>query len=131
MKISSFKDLEIWKEAKEIVVSIYKLTNDNKFKYDFSFKDQIRRSAVSIPSNIAEGFERDNNNELVHFLRIAKGSCAELSTQIEIAYEIIYLDKYKYDNISSKLIILNSKIGKFISYLLTNKKIYKPNKLTR
>lgn len=91
MKINSFKELEIWKKGIEIVVLIFKITNNNKFSLDFSFRDQIRRSAILIPSNIAEGFERDNNNEFVRFLRITKGSCGGLITQLEIAKNVLII----------------------------------------
>lgn len=121
MKIKSFRDLEIWKEVKRIAIIIFRITSNNKFKYDFNFRDQIRRSSVSIASNISEGFERDNNNELIRFLKIAKGSCAELITQIEIATEINHLEKEKSSYLIKDLEILNAKIGKFISYLLKNK----------
>lgn len=97
MKINNFKELEIWKKGIEIVILIFKITNNSKFSLDFSFRDQIRKSAISIPSNIAEGFERDNNNEFIRFLRIAKGSCGELITQLEIAKNINYL---KEENVS-------------------------------
>lgn len=120
MKIKSFRDLEIWIEAKKIVIDVFKITNSDKFKWDLSLKDQIRKSAVSIPSNISEGFERDSNNELIHYLRIAKGSCAELITQLEIAIEIRYLEKKSTLFIIKQLEVLNARIGKFISYLLKN-----------
>lgn len=69
-----FKELIVWKDAKSLAVAIYKITNQEPFLKDFGFKDQIRRAAVSIPSNIAEGDERDTDKEAVRFLFIAKGS---------------------------------------------------------
>jgi four helix bundle protein len=77
-KVKSFEDLTVWKEAMQLVVSIYTEFKNNT---DYGFKDQIQRSAVSIPSNIAEGYERQSNKEFIHFLFIAKGSSGELQTQ--------------------------------------------------
>ncbi len=76
-KIEKFEDLVIWQDGVTIAVEIYALFNNSK---DFGFRDQIQRSSVSIPSNIAEGYDRQTNNEFIRFLRIAKGSCAELRT---------------------------------------------------
>ncbi|MDP2754484.1 MAG: four helix bundle protein [Nitrospirota bacterium] len=85
-----FEDLEVWQKAYRVVVEIYKSFSKCK---DYSFRGQITRSAVSIPSNIAEGFERNSNKEFIHYLYIAKGSCGELRTQLCIAVEIGYLLK--------------------------------------
>jgi four helix bundle protein len=87
--IKYFEDLDIWKEGMRLTVSIYKLLKECK---DFGFKDQIQRAAVSIPSNIAEGFERQTNKEFIQFLYIAKGSCGELRTQLYLAQELRYID---------------------------------------
>ena len=88
--VKSFEDLDVWKEAVKLAVDIYKSLKDYK---DYSLKDQIQRSAVSISSNIAEGFERDTNKEFFRYLYIARGSSAELRTQIYIAIAIQILDK--------------------------------------
>jgi len=88
-----FRDLKVWQRSKELAVKIYSITGDGKFKTDFGLRDQLRRASVSIPSNIAEGDERDTDREAVRYLYIAKGSAAELLTQLIIAHEIQYLDK--------------------------------------
>ena len=75
--IQKFEDLEAWKIAREVTRDIYKLSSKGEFIKDFGLRDQIRRSAVSIMSNIAEGFERDGDKEFVQFLSIAKGSAGE------------------------------------------------------
>ncbi len=84
-KIEKFEDLQIWQDSVTIAVEIYALFKDSK---DFGFRDQIQRSSVSIPSNIAEGYDRQTNNEFIRFLRIAKASCAELRTQLIIAQRV-------------------------------------------
>ena len=81
-----FENLEVWKRAKELSVSIYRSMANLK---DFGFKDQITRSSLSIPSNIAEGMERSTEKEKARFLEIARGSAAELRTQIMIGIEYI------------------------------------------
>lgn len=84
-KIEKFEDLNIWQEGVEMAVDVYALFQDSK---DFGFRDQIQRSAISIPSNIAEGYDRQSNNEFIRFLKIAKASCAELRTQLIIAQRV-------------------------------------------
>ena len=84
-KIEKFEDLKIWQDSVTIAVDIYALFKKSK---DFGFRDQIRRSSVSVPSNIAEGYDRQTNNEFIRFLRIAKASCAELRTQLIIAQRV-------------------------------------------
>ena len=81
-KIEKFEDLNVWIEGMNLAVDIYKSFVNCK---DFGFRDQIRRSAVSIPSNISEGYERQSNKEFIRFLFIAKGSVAELRTQLYLA----------------------------------------------
>ncbi len=82
--MSGFRDLKVWRKSKKLAVSIYRITKEGEFSRDFGFKDQIRKAAVSIPCNIAEGDERATNKEAVYFFYISKGSLAELETQLEI-----------------------------------------------
>ncbi|KKO19188.1 MAG: four helix bundle protein [Candidatus Brocadia sp.] len=84
----TFEDLEVWKRASRLSANIYKELASLK---DFGFKDQITRSGLSIPSNIAEGIERESNKECINFLQYAKGSCGELRTQIYIGLDIGYI----------------------------------------
>ena len=85
-----FEDMDVWKRASRLSVSIYRELHDLK---DYGFKDQITRSGLSIPSNIAEGFGRSTDKDKRNFLNYAKGSCAELRTQIYIGVEIGYIPK--------------------------------------
>ena len=87
-----FEKLDVWKRSASLSAEIYKQLNDLK---DYGFKDQITRSGLSIPSNIAEGIERKSNKEKINFLSFAKGSCGELRTQIYIGMKIGYLPKDK------------------------------------
>ena len=112
--MGGFRDLKVWQKSKELAVNIYRITQESEISRDFGFKDQIRRAAVSIPSNIAEGDERRSNKDAVRFFYIAKGSLAELETQIEIAFEIGYLS----DKIMKELYDSSQKIGKMLGSLI-------------
>ena len=85
-----FEDMDVWKRACRLSVSVYKEMAELK---DFGFKDQITRSSLSVPSNIAEGFGRSSDKEKRNFLNFAKGSCAELRTQVYIGMEIGYVPR--------------------------------------
>ena len=85
-----FEDLEVWKRSARLSAELYKCFSGCK---DFGFRDQITRSSLSIPSNIAEGYERLSIKECIQFLGYAKGSCGELRTQIFIGIDIGYIDK--------------------------------------
>jgi len=86
----SFEDLDVWKRSARLSADIYRALADLK---DYGFKDQITRSGLSIPSNIAEGMERSSDKEKERFLDIAKASCAELRTQTYIGMDIEYIDR--------------------------------------
>ncbi|WP_024787490.1 four helix bundle protein [Lebetimonas sp. JH369] len=117
--MGNFRELNVWQKSKSLVVDIYYLTNKETFKRDFSLKDQMRRSAVSIPSNIAEGDERNSNKESIRFLYIANGSVAELITQITIAYEINYIAKKEY-KVDKALEDVSKMIKSLINYRSKN-----------
>ena len=117
VKIQKFEDFEIWKLAIEIVKEVYKLTATGKWASDFGLRDQIRRATVSISSNIVEGFERNNNNEFIRFLKIAKGSVGEARNQLHIALAVGYIHQEQYETLNKKLENESSQIGAFISYL--------------
>ena len=88
----SFEELIAWSKARLLTAEIYRLTRQGDFARDYGPARQIQRSAVSIMSNVAEGFERGHRGEFRQFLFIAKGSCAELRSQLYVAYDIGYLE---------------------------------------
>jgi four helix bundle protein len=92
-KIRNFRDLQIWQLGKELGLTTYQLTREYPKSEIFGLSSQMRRAAVSIAANIAEGFNRFHNNEYRQFLYIALGSCAELETHIEISRDLGYLDQ--------------------------------------
>lgn len=94
-KIKSFRDLDVWKKGIDIVKDVYKTTGSFPKQETFGLVSQMQRCSVSIPSNIAEGFNRFHNKEYRQFLYVALGSCAELETQIEIAMELKYVNEQR------------------------------------
>lgn len=100
-----------------MAVDIYQVSEEGTFSKDFGLRDQIRRSAVSIPSNISEGKERETVRELIRYLYIAKGSAGELRTQLYIAHSIGFLNVYQHNNLSERVTTLSKQIGSFIRKL--------------
>jgi len=122
MKVTKVEDFEIWKESIELVVLVYNLIKNTNLKKDFVLTDQIKKSVISIPSNIAEGFERNNNKEFKYFLNIAKGSIGELKTQVYIALRLEIINKHQFEELNNKIIRLSSKISNLITYLRKKQK---------
>ncbi len=116
-KLKSLEELDVWKDGCRLAVKIYKQTDQGKWARDFSLRDQVRRCAVSIPSNIAEGFERNSKNEFRRFLKIAKGSCGELRTQLYIAQAIEYIDTDLRSEIVEECLKISARIQSLINYL--------------
>lgn len=114
--MGNFEHLEVWTEAKNLAVSIYKVTNIGLISKDFGLRDQMRRAAVSVPSNIAEGEESGRNKKGINYFYISKGSLGELLTQITIAFEIEYLEYDIFENLLLKINILSAKLRKLIQY---------------
>jgi four helix bundle protein len=100
--MSNFQELKVWQKAKELAVFLYRLTGQGEFGKDWGLRDQMRRAAISIPSNIAEGDELDTDRQSIKFFYIAKGSSGELLTQAIIANEIGYLKKQHFDHIKKE-----------------------------
>ena len=117
MAVKLFEDLEVWKEARRLTQKIYQLTKNENFSKDFALRDQIRRAAVSIMSNIAEGFERGGNQEFVQFLYIAKGSCGEVRSQLYVAPDQNYLVGTEVGELTNSFKRLSSMISNLITYL--------------
>ena len=127
--IKNFEELEVWKIAMELCTEVYSLTNSDLFSKDFALKDQVRRSAISIPSNISEGYERDGINQFLYFLAISKGSCGELRTQHRIAFNLNYITNNEYNLLNEKCLSTSKQLSGFIKYLRNYKLNEKNNKL--
>ena len=122
MRITRFEDLTIWKLSLKVTRLIYDLTSQNKFVKDFGLKSQIQRAIVSVSSNIVEGFEKNNNNEFIRYLKIAKGSIGEVRNQLYISRDINYINDKEFNYLNDLLLDLSNQIGKFISYLIMKRK---------
>ncbi len=116
-KIKNFKDLKIWQEGIELVEEIYRITKEFPKEELYGIVNQIRRSAVSLPSNIAEGFMRHHNKEFKQFLFIALASSAEVETQLIISKKLRYITKQKLDELSESIDKLNRMIMTLIKRL--------------
>ena len=109
-----FKELIVWQKSKGLAVDIYKLTGAGRITRDFSLVDQIRRSAVSVPSNIAGGDERGSDRESIRFFYISKGSLAELITQLEIAKDVGHLNASEVEPLSGRCAEIGRLLGAVI-----------------
>src|SRR3954471_11222680 len=114
-KIESFEDLRVWQKGIGLVKEVYLTTDAGELRRDFGLRDQLRRAAVSIPTNIAEGFERASRKEYLLFLNIAKGSAGELRSLLRVAYDVGYLDQTTYDELKNDVIILSRSLAKQIA----------------
>lgn len=119
-KIQRFEDLEIWQNAMEITMSIYKLASNGKLSKDFGLKDQITRAAISISNNISEGFEYDNHKDFIKFLRYAKGSTGEVRNMVTFLFRIGFIKEDYHQKLSNELVILSKQLYAFINYLKKN-----------
>jgi four helix bundle protein len=98
-RIEKFEDLIAWQKARHLAEWVYSITEYGEFSKDFGLKEQIRKASVSVMSNLAEGFERGGHSEFRHFLAIAKGSCAELKSQLYVALDADYFDTDVFENL--------------------------------
>ena len=111
--IERFEDLIAWQKARALAAEIYRTTREGDFARDFGLAGQIQRAAVSVMSNIAEGFERGSSAEFQRFLWIAKASCAELRSQLYVARDIGYVGAQEFD----RLLALAEEAGRVIGGL--------------
>jgi four helix bundle protein len=112
--MGNYQDLKVWQRAKDLAVFIYKLTSKGAFAKDWGLRDQLRRAAVSIPSNIAEGDELGTDKQSTKFFYIAKGSSAELLTQMIIAREVGYLTEEDFGHVEMECQATSRMLSKLI-----------------
>ncbi len=115
--INSYKDLKIWQKGIELVEIIYKITASFPQNEQYGLTSQIKRSSVSVPSNIAEGWGRGYNSNFLQFIKIARGSLYELETQLLIAYKIQLISKEDFELIQNLIVIESKMINSFITSL--------------
>ncbi|MBE0616968.1 MAG: four helix bundle protein [Proteobacteria bacterium] len=114
MKIERFEDIEAWKEARKLVQHVYRSLRDCR---DFGFCDQMQRAAVSVMSNIAEGFNRGSNKEYVQFLVVARASASEVRSLSYAALDLAHITEADFDEISKGCVTTANLINGFIRYL--------------
>ena len=115
--VRNFEEFNVYRQARELTNEIYRLTRAGTFAKDFGLVDQIRRAAVSILSNIAEGYERGSSTEFIQFLFIAKGSCGEVRAQLSIACDQGYVPSADYQRLANQCRLISSMLSNFIDYL--------------
>jgi four helix bundle protein len=111
------EEIEAWQKARALVQEIYKISNQTEFSRDFALKNQIRKAAISIMSNIAEGYERSGNKEFSQFLSIAKGSIGEVRSQLYASMDQKYITLQVFERINQILLETGKMIGGMINYL--------------
>jgi four helix bundle protein len=118
MKISRFEDIQAWQEARELVKLVYEAINVNeRFQRDYRLVNQIQAAAVSVMSNIAEGFTRRGDKEFMQFLYISKSSAAEVQSQLYVALDQKYIDKETFESIYAQAEKVAKMVSNFIKYL--------------
>jgi four helix bundle protein len=116
-RVKCFEDLNVYVQARELSHRVHALTRTGPISRDYGLRDQMRRSAISVLSNIAEGFERQSNAEFARFLYVARGSCGELRAQAMVAADEKYWDEATFEEISGRCRRLSAGLSNLISYL--------------
>jgi four helix bundle protein len=117
-KVERFEDLEIWKLSIKLATDIFKPSQKGQLDKDFGTKDQIRRASLSVSSNIAEGFDYNNNKQFIRFLNYSKGSLGELRSQIFLLKEFNY-NNNEFEDLTNQSVNLIKKVKSLINYLNT------------
>ncbi len=119
-KFNSFEEIVSWQKARELNLEFYLISNSNvSFSKDFGLRDQMRRSSISVSSNIAEGFERETTKEFIRFLYIAKASSGEFRSQLYLAVDLNYVSDDEYERLNSKINEISKLISGLIKYLVS------------
>jgi len=116
-RIEKFEDINAWQEARNLVVMIYKLTQSGNFVNDYRLRDQVQSAAVSVMSNIAEGFDSQSDIEFIKFLVYARRSASETQSHLYVALDAGYLGQSEFDVFYDKTVEVKGLIGGFIRYL--------------
>jgi four helix bundle protein len=117
MKFERFEDIEAWKLGRELTRAIYRHSKRGAFASDRALREQIRAAAISVTSNIAEGYERDGNSEFIHALSVAKGSCGEVRSQLSVALDENYITEAQYNELAELAQRTSRLIAGLINYL--------------
>lgn len=118
--ITWFEEIEAWLTARELTKMVYSITEDGKISRDFGLKDQLRRAAVSVRSNIAEGFESSTQPLFIRYLGIAKASAGEVRSQLYVARDVGFLNEQQFSTLFQTTEKASRQLSRFISHLETN-----------
>ncbi len=116
-KLKTLEELDVWQLLRSLTKDVYELSKGKDFAHDFVLCDQMRWAALSVMSNIAEGFDRQSNKELIRFLTIAKASAAELRSQLYVALDQAYISQKVFDETKLKVESVTKQLAGFIRYL--------------
>ena len=119
-KIQRFEDLDVWQKSAALYKDISVLYEQGKLKNDFTAKDQLKRAALSISKNIAEGYEYENNLQFIRFLKYAKGSAGELRSMISILYERELIGETQSKKLIQDVTFISQSIKNFMKYLVNH-----------
>ena len=115
--IRHFRDIEAWQKARELTNSVYAVSGKGAFARDFALRNQVRKAAISVVANIAEGFERGGNAEFIQFLSVAKGSAGEVEAQLYIALDQGYVTQEEFKAVEAQIRSTKKLISGFMEYL--------------
>ena len=119
-KVDRFEDLDVWKNARKLANTIYRLTQKKPLATDFGLRDQMQRAAVSVLSNISEGFESQTQNTFADYLGRSKGSAGELRAQLYLCLDLEYIDQAEFDRTMELVVLCSKQLARFIQYLHAN-----------
>jgi len=112
-----FEDIEAWQRARDLTSAVYEAAEQARFARDLRFAGQITSAAVSVMSNIAEGFERDNRKDFLQFLYIAKGSAGEVRSQLYVALDRKYITQAQFESLYGAVLLTSRLVAALIAYL--------------
>ena len=115
--IKKFEDIEAWQKGRQLKLEVYRFSKRGDFIKDFALREQIRRAAISVTANIAEGFERDGNRVFIQFLSNSKGSCGEVQDHLYTALDEQYITKDEFERLYAQAAQVGGLIGEFMNYL--------------
>lgn len=119
--ITRFEEIRAWQTARTLTREVYTVSNEGAFARDYGLRDQLRRSAVSILSNIAEGFESDTQQQFGKYLGYAKASAGEVRAQLYVALDVGYLDRVQFEHVFDLAEKCSRQLSRFITYLKSHR----------
>ena len=120
--VKNYEELIVWQKSMDFCDEVFKIINTTKLSSDFALRDQMNRSSISIPSNIAEGFDRESNNQFSYFLKVAKGSAGELRTQLHIVKRRGFINEESFQKLYNDITHISKMISSLLSYIRENKR---------